>query len=193
MPFAHWKNLNSAWAYLALSIALPCMAGLPACLSEGDSSPALPTESYKVIGIVDGDTYDILKDRQSVRIRMDAIDAPERGMPYYRVSKDYLSQLCFGKPVRLEVLKTDRHGRTVARSFLSDGTDLSAAMISAGMAWHYKAYSSDTLLARLEINARQMRKGLWADKHPAPPWDIRALRRAGHRVEFTRDTFLVVD
>ena len=44
---------------------------------------------YKVIGVGDGDTYDILVNKTKVRLRMNAIDAPERGMPYYQVSKKH--------------------------------------------------------------------------------------------------------
>ena len=54
--------------------------------------------SGKVIKIVDGDTYDILLDNLTTkRIRMEGIDAPERGMPFYKVAKDYLGTLCFGQ------------------------------------------------------------------------------------------------
>jgi endonuclease YncB( thermonuclease family) len=42
-----------------------------------------------VIGVVDGDTYDLMDTGNvKIRIRMDAIDAPEKGMPFYQASKD---------------------------------------------------------------------------------------------------------
>lgn len=38
----------------------------------------------KVIGIIDGDTFDLLNDsNKTYRIRMEGIDAPEKGMPFY--------------------------------------------------------------------------------------------------------------
>ena len=50
--------------------------------------------SGKVIAIIDGDTYDVLiHDNKTIRIRMEGIDAPERGMPFFRKSKDYLAKL----------------------------------------------------------------------------------------------------
>ena len=71
---------------------------------------------YKVIGISDGDTYDILVNKNKVRIRMNAIDAPERGMPYYQVSKKHLSALIFKKMVNIEVVEKDRYGRIIANT-----------------------------------------------------------------------------
>ena len=54
----------------------------------------------RVIKIIDGDTYDIiLTGNQTERIRMEGIDAPEKGMPFYQVSKKYLGELCFNKIV----------------------------------------------------------------------------------------------
>src|SRR5688572_15958005 len=53
------------------------------------------TTSYRVIKIIDGDTFDILIDGKPERIRVFGIDAPEREMPFYKVSKNYLSQLIF--------------------------------------------------------------------------------------------------
>jgi micrococcal nuclease len=136
-------------------------------------------QNYKVIGIIDGDTYDILVDNQSVRIRMDAIDAPERGMPFNKVAKKYLSNMIFGKFIKMVELKKDSHGRIVGKTFLKDGTDVSLEMIKAGFAWHYKKFSSDPILAKLENNARKNKLGLWQENEPLAPWEVRALHRNG--------------
>ena len=133
----------------------------------------------KVIAIADGDTFTILQNHKQTKIRIDAIDAPEKGMPYYKISKQYLSDLCFGEPVTVKVSKIDRYGRSVARITLSDGRDISTEMIRAGMAWHYKKYSDDKILAGLEAAARNKRAGLWHDKDPIAPWEIRKLHRQG--------------
>ncbi|MEO7982811.1 MAG: thermonuclease family protein [Bacteroidota bacterium] len=143
--------------------------------------------SGKVISILDGDTYDILLEgNETIRIRMEGIDAPEKGMPYYNVSKKYLGQMCFEKIVRLEVTGKDNHGRTLAFSYLGDGTELSHEMIKAGLAWHFKKYSTDSVLSNLEILARDSKLGIWADKNPMPPWENRRLHREGIS---TKDSF----
>ncbi len=144
-----------------------------------------------VISISDGDTYDILVNgNKKIRIRMYGIDAPEKGMPFYKVSKKYLGSLCFKKNVRIEITDTDKYGRTVARTYLDDGRELGLEMIKAGYAWHFKKYSSDADLAEAEITARNNKLGLWADPRPIPPWEIRKLHREGIS---TKDSFKITN
>ena len=134
--------------------------------------------SGNVVKIIDGDTYDIIVDGKQTRIRMFGIDAPERGMDYYKVSKQYLGELCMNQGIHLEIVNTDRYGRIVAKSFLPDGRELGAEMIRAGMAWHFKRYSDDQVLATLETTARENQVGLWSISNPIPPWDYRARKKS---------------
>lgn len=128
----------------------------------------------KVIKIVDGDTYDILLDNNTTkRIRMEGIDAPEKGMAFYTSAKDYLGALCFGQVVSATQTSIDRYGRTVAKSFLSNGNELGLLMVEAGYAWHFKKYSTDAELANAELGAREKHLGLWVDENPMAPWDKR--------------------
>lgn len=136
--------------------------------------------SGKVISIVDGDTYDLLlNDNSTIRIRMAGIDAPEKGMPFYRVAKDYLGSLCFNKVVKVEITDIDAHGRKIAFSYLSDSIELSREMLKAGLAWHFKKYDSNPELAALENEARLNKTGVWSQPDTTPPWEIRKLRRQG--------------
>ncbi len=154
--------------------------------SEVQNGKQLPG---KVIAIIDGDTYDLLiAGNKTIRVRMEGIDAPERGMPYYKVSKKYLGSLCFGKQVTLHVTGQDNHDRYLGFTYLVDGRELSHEMIKAGMAWHFTKYNSDKDLAKLEIEARKDRRGLWKDEHPMSPWRNRSLHRQGIS---TKDSFNV--
>ena len=138
----------------------------------------LTDQSGKVIKIVDGDTYDILlKNNIAKRIRMEGIDAPERGMPFYKVAKDYLGDLCFGEIVHIKQTSTDRYGRTIAKTYLANGSEVGLLMVRAGVAWHYKKYSIDALLANAEIEARKKRIGLWVDETPIAPWEWRKTKK----------------
>ena len=170
------KLVNGLIVIVLLSIGIPSMQG----------QRIEKNKTYKVSAIQDGDTYEILVDKTTVRVRMDGIDAPEKGMPYYKVAKQYLAQLCFGKMIRLEVKSTDRHGRTVARGFLPDGRDLSEEMVGAGLAWHFVKYSKDKTLASLELAARNKHIGIWSNPNPMSPWENRGLHRRGVS---TRDSF----
>lgn len=157
------------------------------CNSISGDKRESASNTGKVISILDGDTYDILVEgNRTIRVRMEGIDAPEKGMPFYRVAKNYLGNLCFNKNVRLEVTGKDNHGRTLAFSYLDDGKELSHEMIQAGLAWHFKKYSTDSVLSNLEIEARNNKLGLWVDKNPMPPWENRRLHRDGIS---TKDSF----
>jgi endonuclease YncB( thermonuclease family) len=130
----------------------------------------------KVVKIVDGDTFDILDSLNKVsRIRMNGIDAPEKKQAFGQQSKDMLGRWCFAKTVQIKVYSKDKNGRSIADSYIN-GRSLSLLMIQEGMAWHFKKYSKDTVLAKAEINARAARKGLWTDPAPVPPWQYRASR-----------------
>ncbi len=145
------------------------------------------SETGKVVGIIDGDTYDILMEgNETVRVRMEGIDAPEKGMPFYKAAKKHLSALCFGKTIRLEVHDEDSNDRKIAFSYLEDGRELSHEMLKAGMAWHFIKYNKDKDLAKLESQARELKEGLWIDESPMPPWINRALHRKGIS---TKDSF----
>ncbi len=127
----------------------------------------------RAVRIIDGDTFEGLADGMTYRIRMDAIDAPERGQPFYRRSKDMLGLLCSEAPLRVVLLNKDRYGRWIGRVFDRNDRHVNALMISEGMAWHYLKYSDDKTLSRLESEARAARKGLWADPSPVAPWFYR--------------------
>ena len=135
----------------------------------------------KVIKVLDGDTYDLLLEgNRKIRVRMEGIDAPERGMPYYNKAMKYLDNLCKGQTIRVEKTGDDtRYRRILGLSFLADGRELSREMLKAGYAWHYKQYNSDSEFAALENEARRAKRGLWQDTNPIPPWEIRKLHWQG--------------
>jgi len=135
--------------------------------------------SFKVIGIIDGDTYDILDGKKVIRVRMDGIDAPEKGMPYNKVSKKYLSDLIYDKIIQVKMGEIDKYGRTIAQTYLLDGTDVSLEMIRAGLAWHFKKYSSNEQYSKTEVDARENKLGLWKESNPISPWEVRMLHRNG--------------
>ena len=147
--------------------------------TENKEASFVESRLYKVIKIIDGDTFDVLINNKPQRVRVDAIDAPEKGMPFYKVSKNYLGSLCFKKLIRLKKVDEDRYGRWVCRGYTEEGLDLSVEMIKVGLAWHYKKHSTDKELAILEENARVNKMGLWSEPLSLPPWEVRAMHRQG--------------
>ena len=68
----------------------------------------------RVVKIADGNTISILAaGKEQKRIRLSEIDAPERGQPWSRKSKQALTDKVAGETVSVEVVTTDRFGRAV--------------------------------------------------------------------------------
>jgi len=143
-------------------------------------------EVGEIVGIVDGDTADIrIGKRRLERLRLNEIDAPERGAPWSKRSKELLSDLIYGKEVLIAITDWDRDGRAVARIFVlsDDGKallDVSQQMILQGAAWYFEKFSKDRALRAAEASARRAGLGVWTipDEHRIPPWEWRKLSKA---------------
>ena len=136
----------------------------------------------RVIAVADGDTATILvAGRQQIRVRLAAIDAPERAQPFGTRSKQALSKLVFGKDVVVRVTDTDRYKRTVGIIMLGE-TDVNLEMVRLGYAWVYRQYLINLPRAQAlqysaaEDIARQKKRGLWVDEASTPPWEWRRKR-----------------
>jgi endonuclease YncB( thermonuclease family) len=109
------------------------------------------------------------------------IDAPEAHQPYGTLAKQVLSDLTFGRDLRVVVVDHDRYGRTVGRIYVGS-TDVSAELVSAGAAWVYTKYNHDPSLPVREAEARAAHRGLWAlpEDQRVPPWEWRSTHRRAH-------------
>jgi endonuclease YncB( thermonuclease family) len=138
------------------------------------------TITGKVVSVADGDTITVLdSERTQHKIRLAGIDAPERKQPFGQRAREHLSSMVAGRVVSVPAEKQDRYGRTVG-VVLVEGRDANLAMITAGLAWHYKKYEQEQspsdrqLYAEAEVKAKSARLGLWSDAPPIAPWDWRA-------------------
>ena len=123
----------------------------------------------RVVRVADGDTVTVLDaDKVQHRVRLYAIDAPEKAQAFGQKSKERLSHYVFGKDVAVEWKSKDRYGRILGTLFV-DGRDVNLQMVRDGFAWHYKRYDSSPVYAAAEAEARQARRGLWADADAIPP------------------------
>jgi len=136
-----------------------------------------PGEDFqgKVVRIVDGDTIEVVHRLRAERIRLQGVDAPEKAQAFGARARQFTAGLVFGLIVTVREKGRDRYGRTLAEIALPDGRILNRELVANGFAWHYKRYSSDLSLARLEETARAQKRGLWVDAHPVPPWNFRRL------------------
>ena len=64
-----------------------------------------------MIGVVKGDTINMLRDKEQVRIRLYGFDTLERGQAFGKKAKQFTSKMVFGKKVRLIIwIRTDAAG-----------------------------------------------------------------------------------
>lgn len=128
----------------------------------------------KVIGVTDGDSIVILTgDKQQIKIRLEGIDCPETNQDFGNRAKQATVDLCFGKEVIVQKTGEDRYGRTLAYVYVDD-LCVNKQLLKLGMAWHYKQYNKDQELAKLEVEARENKIGLWSQSNPTPPWEYRS-------------------
>lgn len=138
----------------------------------------------QVVGVADGDTITVTDGTpERFVVRLAGIDAPEKEQPFGAEAKANLTTLTLNKAVIVDWHKRDRYGRLVGKVTV-DGIDISLEQIRAGLAWHYKDYQSEQLVAdrhtyaQEEWSARQSQRGLWRATEPNPPWEWRKLRGA---------------
>ncbi len=147
-----------------------------AALTLGVSSACAEEFSGLVVGVADGDTISVLRDHRAVTVRLAGIDAPEKAQAFGQRAKQFAASLAFGKTVTVHVIGRDRYLRLLGEVALPDGRSLNQELVRAGFAWWFRKYSHDQWLAHLEAEAREGRRGLWADPAPEPPWDYRSRR-----------------
>lgn len=144
--------------------------------STEETTPPKKETAYKVIGIKDGDTLVILMDGKEQTVRFTHVDCPEKKQPFGNKAKQFVSDRCFGTYVTLvydEKNKYDRYKRLLAEIILEDGRNLNKELVKNGLAWHFKRYSKSEEYARLEIEARRQKTGIWSEPNPIAPWDWR--------------------
>lgn len=128
----------------------------------------------EVVGVIDGDTIEVLHNGKAQRVRLHGIDCPEKGQPFGNNAKQASSALVFAQNVTLEVHGKDKYGRVLADVLLADGTNVNQELVKEGMCWWYRKYApGDTFLEGLEHEAQMSQKGLWIDPVPIPPWEWR--------------------
>ena len=133
--------------------------------------------AYKVVKVIDGDTIIIERDGADVRVRLMAMDTPERtttrngaiehfGEEAYQHALKLIERS--GWQVRLTYDKStkDQYGRDLAYVWLQDGRMLNAVMVADGYAYSYTSSPKPEyvdLLLGLMRQARSKGLGLWGE------------------------------
>ena len=144
-------------------------------LAVSVAAAAAHAETFEasVVGVQDGDSLTVMRERQRVRVRLAGIDAPEHQQPYGDESRKSLAALCWRKKASVAWIEKDSYQRLLGRVSCS-GVDANAEQVRRGLAWA-SPLARDRELNRLQAAARRERKGLWADDKPTKPWEWRKL------------------
>jgi micrococcal nuclease len=135
--------------------------------SSAQSRPELlrllgQTISGTIVSVADGDTVRARLDSgPTIRVRLEGIDAPERGEPFNTQARNATRVMLFNKKVQLKATDVDRYDRLVARIAL-DGRDSSIELVKAGLACHFTRFVNDPLLAQAQLSAQTAGRGFWA-------------------------------
>ena len=144
----------------------------------------------RVLEVIDGDTLKVDAIDENGKTRGKPATFGIRGMavpaldqPFGKQALDRLKELVEGKKVIWNGPFPRAHKKGHALHFRTEnGKSLTLQMVSEGLAWVVeseleKPKSSDpkrlTPEAAAEREAREAKRGLWADKDPKPPWEWR--------------------
>ncbi|MGC4095722.1 MAG: thermonuclease family protein [Nitrospira sp.] len=135
------------------------------------SLSAAPAFSFtgEVVTVLDGNTIEVLHNGKTERVRLQGIDCPEKSQPFGDKAKQATSDLVFALEVTLEIHGKDKHGRVLADALLADGTNVNHALVKDGWCrWSRKSAPKAAALEQLEAEAREGKRGVWADSDPVP-------------------------
>jgi len=132
----------------------------------------------KVIKVTDGDSINILYEGKPLRIRLAEIDAPERGQPFWKKSREALADYVAGKEVTVEEVDIDRYKRIVGQVYVGD-LWVNGALVRGGYAYVYPRYVTTERLYEFEEEARESQAGIWKlpESERVKPWEWRKQKR----------------
>ena len=74
----------------------------------------------RVLGVLDGDTFEVLHNQHPERIRLSGIDRPEKGQSHGNNAKHAAADLAFEEEVTIQTHGHDKYNRPLGDVFLPD-------------------------------------------------------------------------
>lgn len=113
--------------FLIISVVFNLLLGLFVIRSQ-----IPPQKLYTVHEIIDGDSFVVEENKQSIRLMN--VDAPEQDLCGYQQAKDELTSLLQGKRVKIVGKDNDSFNRFLALVYLPDGTLINEQILLSGWA-----------------------------------------------------------
>lgn len=137
-------------------------AAFLASLLASNASVVLAVDfSGQVVGVLDGDTLEVLHNGKAQRIRLKGIDCPEKCQPFGKIAKWATPALVFGRTVTVQGHNKDKYKRLVADVLLVDETNVNQKLVKDGWCWRYRKYApGDSVLETFETEAREAKRGI---------------------------------
>lgn len=88
--------------------------------------------TFKVVEVIDGDTFKIKMDKEVRRVRLMGVDTPQMGKCLSLEAKEKLVNLVLAKEVRVEDQFSDPYGRIMANVFVGNEF-INKEMLASGM------------------------------------------------------------
>jgi endonuclease YncB( thermonuclease family) len=172
-------------AVLMLTLVIAASSGSYAKTGDGEAYTG------RVLEIVDGNTLKVVDQfQQQHNIRLAGIDAPETEQAFGTKAREALFAKVHGKEIDVQVIDMDRFGHEIVYVYAGAKIPINPDLVREGFAWRNPQYDKRSRVARAEgvftaaeKDAREHKRGLWADPHPIPPWEFRRAKREGRKVE----------
>jgi endonuclease YncB( thermonuclease family) len=159
---------------------------------DNSSSPPAALEGYpaQVVSgsIHDGDTIRVTSSapelkkyadkKGQIKVRFACIDAPETGQKRGAAARSSLQRILAdnGDRVNVQPVDVDRYGRVVAELWTNEGL-VQSIQAGLGDVFPYEQYKQNCknweAVSASAADAKQARRGVWADAKPEYPWEWR--------------------
>lgn len=185
-PTRHGANRIKRRSLLILSLLTIIILGLATAQAKERQARDY---RYKVIRVHDGDTFTATDGNIKFRVRIAAMDAPEKGQPYSKIAGYRLRKMIQDKEVEIIPVSkgVDRYGRVLGYVKLN-GEDLALSLINQGLATYYrptcKDYPADKekynydprAYIKAESKARKEKLNIWKESDFIYPCKHRRMR-----------------
>ena len=154
---------SSALARLSLLAVMLCGC----CIGHAAEEP----QQVRVFKVFDGSSLLVRTRYRSVRLRLDGVQSPALEQVAGQASKRILEKMILSRPVEYTPVGAAVDGVQPARIRFLD-KDINAEMIGTGYAWVWPRDSGRYPdLLRIEQQARDEGRGIWADNLSLAPWE----------------------
>ncbi len=171
--FRRLAQLIQAQAAIKL-IVISMWSAAPLVTVQTAWAAAQGSVSGTVTRVIDGDTIWVQTSTRSkpLKVRIQAVDAPEICQAGGVAARDALKARVLGKRVVLFSKATDTHSRTIANVDL-EGENLGRWLVLGGHAWASGPFQSAGPYGAEQIKAQKARLGIFSGGKPEHPKDFR--------------------